>query len=401
VKVHTDKKLIETFLNRGVDSVYPSKELLRQKLLSGERLRIYQGFDPSGPYLHIGHAIGIRALRILQQLGHEVIFLVGDFTAKIGDPDKASTRKILSDEDVEKNMKGWKEQAAQLIDFSGKNAVKFERNSRWLSKLNLEKLLELMATTTVQQMIERDLFQKRLQEGNSIRLHEFMYPLMQGYDGVAMQVDMEIGGTDQIFNMLMGRQLSKAYLQKEKFVRANKLMPAPEGLTMSKTKGNGINLSDDPKTIYGKTMSYPDNLITTGFELLTDVPMDEIAEMEQTINAGENPMSLKKKLAYELVRIVKGEELAREAQNFFEKTVQNEDIPENIPEICISEEKTLIENLAQMDASLSKAQIKRIIEQGGLTINGKRVTDPRMKIKDLIKSGDIIKLGKRNYVRVK
>ncbi len=401
MKVLTDQKLIDVFLNRGVEAIYPSKEALREKLLSGQKLKVYQGFDPSGPYLHIGHAMGIRALRILQQLGHEVIFLVGDYTAKIGDPDKSSTRKILSDREIEQNMKGWKEQAAQLIDFSGENAVKFERNSKWLSKLNLEKLLELMSNTTVQQMIERDLFQNRLTEGNPIGLHEFMYPLLQGYDGVAMQVDMEMGGTDQIFNMLMGRQLTKAYLQKEKFVRANKLMPAPEGLTMSKTKGNGINLADKPETIYGKAMSYPDNLITTGFELLTDIPMEEIAEMQKAIDSGQNPMEFKKKMAFEIVRLVKGEKAAQEAQGFFEKTVQNEEIPADIPEISVEGEKPLVENLMQIDSSLSKGQIKRVVEQGGLSINGEKITDPMVKTADVVKSGDIIKLGKRNYAKVK
>jgi len=178
-KISTDKKLIEQFLNRGVEQIYPSKEELRKKLMSGERIKAYQGFDPTGPYLHIGHAMGIRALRILQQLGHEVIFLVGDFTAMIGDPDKESTRKILTNDQIQKNMAGWKKQAEQIIDFRSKNPVRFERNSKWLSKLNLKEMLNLMSRTTVQQMIERDLFQKRLQNNNPIGLHEFMYPLMQ------------------------------------------------------------------------------------------------------------------------------------------------------------------------------------------------------------------------------
>jgi len=401
VKVLTDKELIETFLNRGVEAVYPSKELLQQKLLSGERLKIYQGFDPSGPYLHVGHAMGIRALRILQQLGHEVIFLVGDYTAKIGDPDKSSTRDILSDKQIEENMAGWKKQASQLIDFTGKNAVKFERNSKWLSKLNLEKLLELMVTTTVQQMIERDLFQKRLSENNSIGMHEFMYPLMQGYDGVAMEVDIEMGGTDQIFNMLMGRHLSKVYLQKEKFVRVNKLMPAPEGLTMSKTKGNGINLSDNAEEIYGKSMSYPDNLITTGLELLTDISMEEISNINESIKNGENPMKFKKLMAFEIVRIIKGEKEAQKAQKFFEKTVQKEEIPSDIPEMFFDPERPIYEGLSQLDKNTSKAQIKRIIEQGGLTIDGKKVTNPMEETRNVIKPGSIIKLGKRNYAKAK
>ena len=214
VNVSTNKELIEKFLTRGVENIFPTKEALRKELESGRRLRVYQGFDPTGPYLHVGHAMGIRALRILQELGHEVLFLVGDFTAKAGDPDKDKTREILSDEQIQKNMSGWKHQASQLIDFEGENPVKFVRNYEWLSKLTLSDLITLMSKTTVQQMIERDMFSRRLKEQNPIGLHEFIYPLMQGYDGVCMQVDMEIGGTDQIFNMLMGRHLIKEYLGK-------------------------------------------------------------------------------------------------------------------------------------------------------------------------------------------
>src|SRR3989339_1018136 len=237
-KVSTDKNLIEKFLTRGVEQIYPSVDALRQKLMSGERLRVYQGFDPTGPYLHVGHAIGIRALRILQELGHEVIFLVGDFTAKIGDPDKDNTREMLTDTQIEENMRGWKEQARQLIDFTGKNAVKFKKNSEWLNDVKLLDVLKLMSKTTLQRTIERDLFDRRLKAQDPIRLHEVAYPLLQGYDGVAMDVDIEIGGADQTFNMLTGRILSKAYLNKEKFIRTNKMMDAPDARTMSKTKGN-------------------------------------------------------------------------------------------------------------------------------------------------------------------
>lgn len=398
MKVLTDEKLINKFLNRGVEAIYPSKEALRKKLISGERLKVYQGFDPTGPYLHVGHAIGIRALRILQQLGHEVIFLVGDFTAKIGDPDKDTAREILSDAQIRENMAGWKKQTKQLINYGGENPVKFEQNNTWLSKLNLEEILRLMSNITVQQMIERDLFSRRLKEGNPIGLHEFVYPLMQGYDGVVMKVDMEIGGADQIFNMLMGRQLSKAYLSKERFVRANKMMPAPEGLTMSKTRGNGINLSDNPEEMYGKSMSYPDELIPTGLELLTDVPMNQITEITHELKEGKNPMKYKKLMAFEIVRTIKGEDAARKAQDFFEKTVQREEIPENIPEIK-AQEGPIFETAAKIAPKMSNGQIKRVIKQGGLTVNNVKITDPYAEIN--FNSGDVIKLGKRRYGRIK
>jgi len=399
MKVRTDKELIEKFLNRGVEAVYPSKEALRKKLMSGERLRVYQGFDPTGPYLHVGHAMGIRALRLLQKLGHEVIFLIGDFTAKIGDPDKGKTRNILTDKQIEENMGGWKEQAGQLIDFDGENPVMFERNHKWLSRLTLEEILKLMSNVTVQQLLERDLFAKRINENTPIGLHEFFYPLMQGYDGVSMEVDMEIGGADQTFNMLVGRRLSKTYLNKEKFVRTNKMMEAPEGKTMNKTKGNGINLSDSPENMYGKAMSYPDKLITKGLELLTDIPMDQTEEIERAIESGENPLEFKKLMAFEIVKVIKGEKAAVTAQQHFEKTVQKQKLPNEIPEIEFGGKGPLYQLLSVMAPKMSKTHIRKIIEQGGLMINNEKHTDPMEETK--LKSGDMIKLGKRRYAKVK
>jgi len=399
MEIKTDEKLIEKFLNRGVEAVYPSKEALRKKLMSGERLRVYQGFDPTGPYLHVGHAMGIRALRLLQKLGHEVIFLIGDFTAKIGDPDKGKTRNILTDKQIEENMGGWKEQAGQLIDFDGENPVMFERNHKWLSRLTLEEILKLMSNVTVQQLLERDLFAKRINENTPIGLHEFFYPLMQGYDGVSMEVDMEIGGADQTFNMLVGRRLSKTYLNKEKFVRTNKMMEAPEGKTMNKTKGNGINLSDSPENMYGKAMSYPDKLITKGLELLTDIPMDQTEEIERAIESGENPLEFKKLMAFEIVKVIKGEKAAVTAQQHFEKTVQKQKLPNEIPEIEFGGKGPLYQLLSVMAPKMSKTHIRKIIEQGGLMINNEKRTDPMEETK--LKSGDIIKLGKRRYAKVK
>ena len=399
-KVIQDINLIDKFLHRGVVNIFPSKEELRKKLLSGDRLRVYQGFDPSGPYLHIGHAMGIRSLRILQQLGHEVIFLVGDYTAKVGDPDKDTGRKILSDEQIRKNMEGWKEQASQLIDFEGENPVHFKHNYEWLSKLNLAELINLMSSTTVQQMMERDLFQKRIQNNNPIGLQEFIYPLMQGYDSVAMKVDMEIGGNDQVFNMLMGRNLVRKYLNKEKYVRTHEMMEAPDSGTMSKTKGNGINLGDTPEDIYGKAMSYPDEMIYKCFRLLTDIDLDEILDIQKNIESGENPMKYKKMMAYEVVKTIKGKREADKSQEYFEKTVQNKEIDEEK-----AKPVSLIGNMTILDfiknsseGKESSSQIKRVIEQGGVYINKDKATDPYTVY--VFKSGDIIKYGKRTLYKV-
>jgi len=432
LQVSTDKGLIDKFLTRGVEKIYPSADALRQKLLSGERLRVYQGFDPSGPYLHVGHAIGIRALRILQELGHEVIFLVGDYTAKVGDPDKDSTRAILTDETIKKNMAGWKKQAAQLIDFDGKNPVRFERNYKWLSKLKLEDVIKLMSQMTLQQTLARSLFKKRLDENAEIYLRELLYPLMQGYDSVALKVDMEIGGTDQTFNMLVGRDLVKSYLGKEKFVRANKMMDAPDGITMSKTKGNGINLADSGADMYGKAMSYPDAAIVNGLELLTDVSMEVIKNIKQSLAAGENPMQYKKMMAFEIVKTIKGIKEAQAAQEHFEKTIQKKEIPQkikiiNLKEIysdllkqikknkdsadkknreeflellrSLSDKNSIINILVGIGLATSKGEARRLIEQGGIKIDGEVIKDAN-KIIEITKDGVLIQRGKRQFVKV-
>lgn len=374
--------------------------------MSGERLRIYQGFDPTGPYLHVGHAIGIRSLSILQKLGHEVIFLVGDFTAKVGDPDKDSTRALLSDEQIEANMAGWKKQAAQLIDFGGENPVRFERNHKWLSKLTLDDLIRLMSKITVQRMLDRDMFDRRIKEGNPIGLHEFIYPLMQGFDGVAMEVDIEVAGADQTFNTLVGRDLSKAYLGKEKFVRTNKMMDAPDGRTMSKTKGNGINLGDTAEVMYGKAMSYPDSAIISGMELLTDMPMEQVKAVAEKIAEGTNPMEYKKMMAFEIVKAIKGSKESEAAQSYFEKTVQQKEIPEEIEEayLPIASYK-LVDLLVELKMASSKSEARRLIEQGGVKV---AVDNQDLEaIKDsnadvlVTKEGLLVQRGKRQFVRIR
>ena len=399
-KVLTDESLIDQFLERGVEQIYPTKEALRKKLMSGDRIRAYQGFDPTGPYLHVGHAMGIRGLRLLQQLGHEVVFLIGDYTARVGDPDKTSTRELLTEEKINKNAEGWKEQAAQLIDFEGENPVLFKHNYEWLHKLTLNDLIGLMSKMTVQQMTERDMFARRLKENNPIGLQEFIYPLMQGYDAVAMEVDLEIGGTDQTFNMLVGRSLIKSYLGKEKFVRTNILMDAPDQRTMSKTKGNGINLSDSAEDMYGKAMSYPDNLITKGLRLLTEVSLDEIDEIEKLLEKDENPMQFKKFMAFEIVKTIKGDKAAEVAQNHFEKTVQNKEVDaENALNVGVSGEMTLFEFLKQTSPEgTSSGEMKRVISQGGVEINGEKVKEQDHK--HSFSSGDVVKFGKRTYIKV-
>ncbi|PIV90631.1 tyrosine--tRNA ligase [Candidatus Gracilibacteria bacterium CG17_big_fil_post_rev_8_21_14_2_50_48_13] len=399
-QVRTDKELVELFLTRGTEMVYPTTEELRKKLMSGERLTVYQGFDPTGKFLHVGHAMGIRAMRILQQLGHRVIFLVGDFTSRVGDPDKESGRKMLTTEEIASNMAGWKEQAAQMIDFEGENPVEFMGNFDWLSKLTLSEVIELMSHMTVQQMLERDMFERRMKAGDPIRLQEFIYPLMQGYDSVAMNVDIEMCGADQTFNALTGRQLMRNYLGKEKFVRTNKMMDAPDGRTMSKTKGNGINLGDTSEDMYGKAMSYGDDKITMGLELLTYVPMEEIARIDHAIKNGENPMPFKKMMAFEIVKEIRGEAEAQRAQAFFEKTVQNKEIPEDIEERHLGKKEVLLlDFLVESGMVTSKGEGRRLMEQDGIKVDGKAVRDlGAMLIPS--EDGTLVQKGKRHILRV-
>jgi len=398
-KIIVDHAKIEHFLTRGVAAIYPTPADLRTKLESGERLRVYQGFDPTGPFLHVGHAMGVRALRLLQELGHEVIFLVGDYTAKVGDPDKDTTRKILTDAEIEHNMAGWQKQVGRLIDFAGPNPVLFKRNFTWLSKLTLEQSIALMAHATVQQMTERDLFQKRLAAGNPIQLQEFIYPLLQGYDSVAMQVDLEIGGTDQTFNMLMGRHLVKEYLAKDKFVRTTKMMDAPDGRTMSKTKGNGINLSDPPEAMYGKAMSYDDAHIMVGLELLTDTPESELQAIKAALDRGENPMGYKKLMAKRIVELLHGSAAAVAAEENFTATVQNKVIsPNQVVPSQASAGDTILDFLkTALAGKYSTGDIKRTIEQGGVEENGHKITNINAPLNT--DPTTIIHFGKRDFFR--
>ena len=308
---------------------------------------------------------------------------------------------MLTDEEIDRNMKGWKEQASQLIDFDGENPVQFKRNYAWLSKLSLEDILRLASNITVQQMLKRELFKRRLEKDDPIKLHEFLYPLMQGYDSVAMEVDMEIGGTDQTFNMLVGRDLVKTYLNKEKFVRTNKMMDAPDGITMSKTKGNGINLIDDANTMYGKAMSYPDSVILTGIELLTDLPDQDIAKIKEEIKSGANPMIFKKLMAFEIVKSIKSEKEAKDAENYFVNTFSKKETPDEIKEIKVNQGQIkLTEFLVLAKTAKSLSDARRKIEQGGVEINGEKATDWQQVLDKKYDNG-VIKIGKKDFVKIK
>lgn len=396
--VSTDPKAIRHFLTRGVLNVYPNRETVEKALLSGKRLRVYLGVDPTGPSLHLGHVIPMRKLAGLQALGHEVILLIGDFTAMIGDPtDKAATRKRLTRQEVLANCKSYKEQASRILSFTGKNPATLKYNSSWLGKMSFEDILELSVHFTVQQLGERDMFEKRTKEGKPVHLNEFLYPVMQAQDSVAMDVDMEVGGNDQTFNMLAGRTLMKAVKGKEKFVLTTKLLVDPSGKKMGKTEGNMIALSDGPEDIYGKVMSWTDGMIAGGFELCTDVGDDEIADMRTRTANGENPMPFKRRLAREIVKTLAGEKAAETAEANFSKVHQSHETPSDAPTFKVRGSLSLVLALVGSKLVASKTEARRQIEQGGVKVDGEVMKD----VNAVVKAGNVIQKGKRHFVRIK
>lgn len=387
----------DTVLTRGVAQVLPDTDSLAS-LMEKRTIRVYLGIDPTGFHLTLGHSVVLRKLQQFADLGHEVILLIGNGTVRIGDPTgKDSTRPVLTDEQIEDNFKDWKIQASKVLDF---NKITIKHNGDWLDKLSFADIVKLMAKTTVQQLMERDMFQKRVKEGKPIHGHEIIYPLLQGYDSVAMDVDLEIGGTDQTFNMMMGRTLQKAYNNKEKWVLATPIINGTDGRKMSKSYGNYIALTEDPINMYGKLMSTADTEIITYFEVLTDIPMEEIDKMKAAIEGGENPMEYKKKLAFEITSMYHDENLAEEAADHFQKTIQNKEIPDDLEEVSVDGSKMKLFDLVKLcDQESSNSQLRRIIEQGGVELDGKKIQDPYSGL-DLT-SGQVIKVGKRKYYKIK
>lgn len=399
MKISTDEKIINRILNKGVENILPSKEDFKNLLLSGKRLNIYQGFDPTAPTLHIGHTVGMRKLEDFRRLGHQVYFVIGDFTARIGDPsDKMSARKKLTKQQVEENMRLYIEQASHYIDISNKeNPVKVVYNSKWLEPLNFGEIIELASVFTVQQMLKRSMFQERLKSDKPIYLHEFLYPLMQGYDSVALNIDVEVGGNDQLFNMLAGRDLVMNRLNKEKFVVAMKLLEANDGTKMGKTSGNMIELSDSANNIFGKVMAFDDKLIPIGFEILTKYELKQVEEIKERLKKGENPMILKKLLAFEITKDIKGEQEAENAQKYFENVFQKKNLNTDIPIRTVRQSNiNILDLIVQCKITNSKSQAKRLVEQNAVTINGEKITDWNKNIQ--VGSGStILKCGKHVY----
>lgn len=402
MQINTDKKAIDEVLNRGVELVFPTKEDLKKKLMSGEQIKLYCGFDPTAPSLQLGNATLIKKLSQFQKLGHKVIFLIGDFTTLIGDPtDKDSARPKLTKEKIEKNLENYKKQASIFLDFEGENPAEVKYNSEWSDKVNFRDLIELSSNFTVQQMIQRDMFQKRLKEEKPIYLHEFLYPLAQAYDSVAMDVDLEIGGNDQMFNMMRGRDLQKIINNREKFVLTMKLLSDDEGRKMGKSEGNAIFLDEKAENIYGTVMSLTDGFIANTFELITDKPLEEIEEMRKQIQDGTvNPRDLKMQLAFDLVEIFYNTEEAEKAQENFKTQFQQGGIPENIEEITIEENKSILDLLVEVGFVSSKSDGRRKIEEGAVKIDDEKITDFSLDVSFEEGKDKILKIG-RKIIKIK
>ncbi len=391
-------------LLRGALEVISVDELerkLERSCKSGKPLTVKQGFDPSAPDLHLGHAVTIRKLRQFQDLGHRVIFLIGDFTGMVGDPSgRSKTRPRLTQEDVLKNARTYEDQVFKILD-RARTEIRF--NSEWHGKRDVYQFLELAGKHTVARMLERDDFLKRYQSGEPISILEFLYPLLQAYDSVALQADVEMGGSDQKYNLLLGRKIQEEYGLEPQVAFMMPLLVGTDGKEkMSKSLGNYVGINDPPEEIYGRILSIPDELIAGYFLLTTDLPVAEIEAMRKEIESGAvNPMIHKQRLAREIVTQYHSKDAARLAEEDFLKRFRYREIPENVPEITISDapSKLPINHLlvkANLSGSLSEA--RRDIQSGSVKLDGKKILDFRQEVQ--LKSGQILQVGKRRIVRL-
>ncbi|PWW28882.1 tyrosyl-tRNA synthetase [Cytobacillus oceanisediminis] len=400
----TEVKRQMAIYSQGVKEIIPAEELenkISKSILENKPLKIKLGLDPSAPDVHLGHTVVLNKMRQFQENGHIIQLIIGDFTGKIGDPTgKSVARKQLTDEEVKHNAKTYFEQFAKVIDME---KVELHYNSKWLSKLNFEDAIQLAGKITVARLLERDDFEERVAFGKPISLHEFFYPLMQGYDSVVLECDIELGGTDQHFNILMGRHFQEKF-GKEKQVAL--LMPLLEGLDgvekMSKSKKNYIGIDESPQEMYGKAMSIPDELMNKYFELITDFTPERIQSVKGEFETGElHPRDAKMLLSKTIVRMYHGLEAAEEAEQHFISVFQQGEIPDEIPVVVWdgNTEVPVIDLLVDLQLLSSKSEARRMIENRGVKINGNKVEDTKLQVS--ITDGLIIQVGKRKFVKIK
>ena len=387
---------IEELLTRGVENIIPNKEKLRALLVAGKKLNIYLGIDPTATQIHIGHAVPLRKLNAFAQLGHNVTFLIGDFTALIGDTsDKDSERPVLTSEQIKANFETYKKQAEKVLDFS---KVKVHYNSEWLKDLKFADIIKLCQHFSAGDFVGRELIKKRLTDGKKVGLHELLYPVMQGYDSYFMDTDIQLGGTDQTFNMQAGRVLQKDLRRKESFIIANGFLEGTDGRKMSKTWGNAIWLTDNPNDMFGKIMSLRDELIIGYFTLATNATMEEIEKIKRRLTAKENPMTVKLELAKRIVTELHGKASADAAQKEFGARFQKGELSgADIPEFTTEKSKwNPVDLLAESGSSESKSEARRLLEQGAVEIDGKQVDNKVITVVN----GAILKVGKKKFLKI-
>lgn len=383
---------LEELLTRGVTYLI-DEDQVRAKLAKGEKLRIKFGVDPTGPKIHIGRAVPLWKLRAFQDLGHTIIFLVGDFTAQIGDAsDKTSERPMLTKEQVQENLKGYLEQVGKIIDLTKAEVV---YNSDWLSKLNFAEISQIADAFSVAEMLDRDNFSKRYEGGERISLREFMYPLMQGYDSVAVEADLEIGGNDQYFNLMAGRTIQKKYGQAPQDIMTFEFLVGLDGRKMSTSWGNCIYIVDEPQDMFGKIMTVNDDLIETYFRSATDVSLERVNEYASQLESGVNPRDIKLELAKEIVRRYHGDEAAESAHQGFLQVFSEGSLPEDIEEISAGED-TRFFVLVSDAFGVSKSEARRVISEGGIKVDGEAVTDPQIDVTTFT-PGAVVQKGKRHF----
>lgn len=399
-----DKNLeakIEEILTRGVSEVI-NKEHLKKELLSGKKLRVKYGADPTRPDLHLGHAVGMQKLKKLQDLGHHIIFIIGDFTARIGDPSGMSKiRPQMTEEEIEKNSKTYFDQVGKILETS---KIEIKKNSEWFSKMDLGEIIKLASNFTVARTIERDDFQKRMEKGVDVGLHELLYPLMQAYDSVILDIDLEVEGNDQKFNVHAGRELQRKMGKPEQDILLVPILVGLDGKEkMSKSLDNYIGITEKPNQIFGKIMSIPDTLITNYFELCTNVEMDKIKQMEKDMKSGKlNPRDAKLNLAQEIVKIYHGEEEAKKAREYFIDTFSKRETPEDVTVVpSPAPEISIINYMIEAGLANSKSDARRKIEQGGVSINGEKVNSTGLMLSSETHDGGILKVGKIHFVKIK
>lgn len=383
---------IDELLTRRVEKVLPSKDDLK-KLLQTKKIRLYNGIDPTATKLHLGHTVGLRKLMEFAELGHEVILLFGTGTVLVGDPSQREKgRKLITKTEIKNNIKTWKKQVSPIVNF---DKLEIKYNADWLTKLNLTEIIKIASHISAVQLFKRDMFQKRLDRGDTVWYHETMYPLLQGYDSVVMNVDLEIGGSDQEFNMLIGRELQKKMNKHDKYVLTWPMIMGTDGKQMSKTTANCVWLDDPPNDMYGKLMSIPDDQIIPYFELVTNAPFDQINNEKKALENNENPATVKRRLAYQVVKEFHGDQPAQTSQEYFDKTYKDKK-PEYETEIEVPAGTKLAGTVA-LASGTSTTESKRQIAQGAIDYNEAVTTNPSLEVK----TGDKIKIGKKIHIKVK